>query len=415
MKPDVAYLIAIVMAVTLLGSLGWRAWPHRHQATGAPFMVFVGGAIAWSLLVGAMALATPSVARTLLFLKYLAIGVTPVATYLFVAVYLGRRDRVTAGAWGRFLLLPVIGWLASWRDGWGMIGDVTFATSHGLTAVSDIRFGPLYWVCTGYLYALLLVAIGRLIGAARAGGILTRAQAMPVLVSLVLPFFCNMLLITGVTPPEFDPMPIGMAVAALALWWATLGSNLLTLVPVARGVLVDSLRDGILIVDAARRIIDVNAAAARLLGREAHALIGLEARPPLLPAWATTQLNVADDGAGPTVLHGDRHFDLRRIDVTVSSDRVGAYILLFHDATERQRLQDGQAQLIAELQAALAEVKTLSGLLPICAGCKRIRDGTETWQPIEEYLTRRTRAEFSHGMCPECMATWYPEHPELHQ
>ncbi|MBL8962162.1 MAG: PAS domain-containing protein [Gemmatimonadetes bacterium] len=414
MKPDVAYLIVVVMAVTLLGSLGWRAWPQRHQPAGAPFVVFVVGATVWSALVGAMALASPAAARTILFLKYLAIGITTVATYLFVAVYLGHRPRVTPGMWGRFLLVPVIGWLAAWRDGWGMIRDVTFTTAHGLTAPSAIRFGPLYWVSTGYLYALLLVAIGRLLVAGRDGGILTRAQALPVLVSLVLPFACNMLLLTGVTPPEFDPMPLGMAVAGTALWWGTLGRKLLTLVPMARGVLVDSLRDGILIVDTARRILDINEAAARLLGREPRDLIGLEARPPLLPVWADAQLNTPSDGAGPTVPHGDRHFDLRRIDVRVPGDGVGAHILVLHDATERQQLEDGQARLITDLQAALAQVKTLSGLLPICAGCKRIRDASETWQPLEEYVSSRTHAEFSHGMCPTCMATWYPEHPDLH-
>ncbi len=60
------------------------------------------------------------------------------------------------------------------------------------------------------------------------------------------------------------------------------------------------------------------------------------------------------------------------------------------------------AQRILSLQK---EVKQLEGLLPICPECKKIRDETENWQPVESYLTRRTEAQFSHGICPECFET----------
>lgn len=69
-----------------------------------------------------------------------------------------------------------------------------------------------------------------------------------------------------------------------------------------------------------------------------------------------------------------------------------------------------QKALIAQLQKALDEVKTLSGLLPICASCKRIRnDDNQTWQPIEEYITDHSNADFTHGICPECARQLYPD------
>ena len=61
------------------------------------------------------------------------------------------------------------------------------------------------------------------------------------------------------------------------------------------------------------------------------------------------------------------------------------------------------------LDEALASVKTLSGLLPICASCKRIRDDQGYWNKIELYLTAHTEAEFSHGVCPECFVRLYPD------
>lgn len=64
---------------------------------------------------------------------------------------------------------------------------------------------------------------------------------------------------------------------------------------------------------------------------------------------------------------------------------------------------------IADLKRAINEIKTLSGLLPICASCKKIRDDKGYWQEVEIYVRDRSDAEFSHGICPECMVKLYPE------
>lgn len=63
----------------------------------------------------------------------------------------------------------------------------------------------------------------------------------------------------------------------------------------------------------------------------------------------------------------------------------------------------------AELQKALAKIKTLSGLLPICASCKKIRDDQGYWTQLESYISEHSEAEFTHGCCPECMKKLYPE------
>jgi PleD family two-component response regulator len=63
-----------------------------------------------------------------------------------------------------------------------------------------------------------------------------------------------------------------------------------------------------------------------------------------------------------------------------------------------------------ELQAALAKVKQLSGLLPICANCKKIRDDTGYWQQVEVYIESHSEADFSHGICPECTKELYADY-----
>ena len=73
-------------------------------------------------------------------------------------------------------------------------------------------------------------------------------------------------------------------------------------------------------------------------------------------------------------------------------------------AIERQRstLERDREKLISRLEDSLARVQTLSGMLPICASCKNVRNDKGYWERIEKYISERTAAEFTHGLCPEC-------------
>ena len=66
-------------------------------------------------------------------------------------------------------------------------------------------------------------------------------------------------------------------------------------------------------------------------------------------------------------------------------------------------------RLIAEMQHALASVKCLSGLLPICAACRKIRDKQGFWHDLEIYIRQHSEADFTHGICPDCRRRLYPE------
>src|ERR1051326_8040416 len=71
-------------------------------------------------------------------------------------------------------------------------------------------------------------------------------------------------------------------------------------------------------------------------------------------------------------------------------------------ALYRHRMELEREELIHQLQDALAQVNALSGLLPICAECKKVRNDTGYWSQVEAYIEQRTEARFSHGLCPEC-------------
>jgi hypothetical protein len=79
------------------------------------------------------------------------------------------------------------------------------------------------------------------------------------------------------------------------------------------------------------------------------------------------------------------------------------------DITERKLVEEERERLIIELREALSHVKMLSGLLPVCSSCKKIRNDQGNWEVMELYIRDRSEADFSHGICPECTQRLYPE------
>ena len=77
--------------------------------------------------------------------------------------------------------------------------------------------------------------------------------------------------------------------------------------------------------------------------------------------------------------------------------------------SERKKIEYEREKLIVELENALGKVKTLSGLLPICASCKKIRNDKGYWDRIEFYISEHSDAEFTHSICPDCAKKLYPD------
>jgi PAS domain S-box-containing protein len=115
------------------------------------------------------------------------------------------------------------------------------------------------------------------------------------------------------------------------------------------------------------------------------------------------------------------HFESRHLrkdgsfyDVEISSNgamyRGKKYIFcVCRDITERKRSEREREALIGELQVALAEIKALEGILPLCSYCKRIRVGEDQWEQVDVYLQKHSEADVSHGICPECMKEHHPD------
>ncbi len=113
----------------------------------------------------------------------------------------------------------------------------------------------------------------------------------------------------------------------------------------------------------------------------------------------------------------DREFEIRRV-----SDGESAFVHskaeydparhtvfgVIQDITARKRAELDRERLIGDLRKALEDLKTLRGIVPICAHCKNIRDDAGYWQQVEAFVSAHTEAQFSHGICPTCLEKFYP-------
>lgn len=111
-------------------------------------------------------------------------------------------------------------------------------------------------------------------------------------------------------------------------------------------------------------------------------------------------------GGGPS----DLQWFQGRISPLLNDEGPPAFILwTVINITEKKKAELERDRAMADLEKALAEIRTLKGILPICSSCKKIRDKQGVWHPLEAYISHHSEADFSHGICPECRNLLYPE------
>jgi PAS domain S-box-containing protein len=179
-------------------------------------------------------------------------------------------------------------------------------------------------------------------------------------------------------------------------------------------MIIDTIRDGLTYSDDRGKFEIFNPAMAEICGYSAEEANGAPDFSQLLhpdPAERARALEgmceVMETGqtiGRETVIvtkKGDRK-DLLVSSAIVRSGGRTYFLTTYHDVTARRQSEREREKLIQQLQSALADVKTLRGLLPICGWCKKIRDDGGYYHRIEAYITAHSEAKFTHGICPDC-------------
>jgi len=162
-----------------------------------------------------------------------------------------------------------------------------------------------------------------------------------------------------------------------------------------------------------RKLIDCNKRYAEMAGRSREELLQIGttidiAKPLSEDNHESNKENVVFSGSFSWVRPDEKDNVIEYSAVPMKVLGKTITIGIDRDVTERKRIEEERERLIKDLQQALTDVKTLSGLLPICANCKQIRDDKGFWMQVELYIQEHSQAQFSHGICPDCMKKLYP-------
>jgi PAS domain S-box-containing protein len=179
--------------------------------------------------------------------------------------------------------------------------------------------------------------------------------------------------------------------------------------------ILDTMNEEILELTVEGKIIYANSAAVSLTGILEEKLLTSN----FIELFSKTHLEMIKDllamiGDKPHAISEDSQVILnsKQVSLTILPVKEGEHesiLVIMNDISERKQAEEALRRERDKFQGALAKVKSLSGLLPICANCKKIRDDKGYWNHIESYITKHSDVDFSHSICPECEKKLYPE------
>lgn len=175
-------------------------------------------------------------------------------------------------------------------------------------------------------------------------------------------------------------------------------------------------RDGIVVLDQNGKVYEANRQYARMLGYSLEETLELyvwDWDKNFTKAHLLDQLKSVD-AAGDhfETLHQRKDGSFYTVEISTNGIMYRGQKLILcicRDITARKQAEEEREKLITELQAALAEIKTLRGILPICSYCKKTRDDKGSWEQVDVYVHRYSQADISHSICPECAKKHYPD------
>ena len=348
------YTLPLLIAAGISAGLALYFW-RRQRGTGAtPFVFLMLALIVWS--VGyALELASADQAQKVFWAKvqYLGIAPLPVAWLAFALQYAGREGWLTHRNLAALTIEPCVILLLVWsNDIHGLIWQKIELDTSGLFSVLDLIHGPFFWAHIAYSYLLLLggtiVLLRTLVRSPR----LYRGQAIVVLISVLAPWVGNVLYISGLNPfPGLDLTPFGYTLTGLVTTWGLVRFRLLDTVPVARDAVVTGMADGVMVLNAQDRIVDLNPAAERIIGWSISEAVGQPA-DRVLSSWPdlVESYHGMEDAYTEIAVHEGEVQHTYELRISPMRDRRGRFtghLIVFHDITDRKQVE---AALVAQKQ-----------------------------------------------------------------
>jgi len=324
--------------------------------------------------------------------------------FCFTLVYCGYEKLIAKRAVLLLWIIPVVTLIIALLNVRGLNWPSYHLVEHPAGNYMYYEHGPSFWMLTAYSYLLNVFSSMLLL---RQSGKLFRlhqTQSLIVIAGAMMPWIGNILYNTRAVV-IVDLTPAAFTLTGIFLWWNMKHFHLFDIAPIAREMLFTNINEIVIVLDQQDRIIDMNTFAQKHFGFDTVP-IGKPAAEELR-RWTqllsfilhrdtmSTEAECALDGKF-------RWFHLAKSYLEESHSSSAGMLIICRDITEQKLAQLEREQFIGELREALVNLKTLSGLLPICASCKKIRNDEGYWQQVEGFISEHTGVEFTHGICPDC-------------
>ncbi len=364
-------LIGIIIAIVL--------WPHRKFKAAFWMIILELAAAEWAFgLMFEVAATTIPLKQFWSAVAYIGTGLVPPAFFLFSIDYnRGQKSFPRKIIWP-LLFVPISMTLLAFTNPWHYWLWPTVTITPG-TNIAVYGHGIVWWFYYTYQYTLILPALFFLLKSAFKSGSFYAPHNLSIIIGALIPISGNLIYVFGPNPiPGLDWAPVGFVLSGIVLTWGILRLKLLKLAPIAHTFLVENMVDSLIVLDTDDLIVDINPASAATFQLTPKQMIGQNITRffPLVKNlddflksqdYAQVEIDLGE-------VQPDRQFELR---LSVLRDQLSQTIgksIVLRDITEKKKAEAEREKLIRELREALNQVKTLSGLLPICAHCKKIRD-----------------------------------------
>jgi diguanylate cyclase (GGDEF)-like protein/PAS domain S-box-containing protein len=340
--------IALLIGAALFGCFAVYVWLRRGNA-GAKGLMLALAAGVWYSATYALELWTAGSAKQMWGdVKYLGVCLLPAAWLVFTLQYTGRARWLTRRL---LLLLSVEPLVVLILLAIPATHDLIHVYPRGATEQFPVvGFGPIGWINVFYSYGLLLFGTGLFVRTLFAIARPYQRQARALIAALFLPLLFNILYNFNVEPfGRVDLTPFAFLLAVIVIVWGIFRLRLLDIVPVARSRIVETMQDGVVVLDAYQRIVDLNPAAQQILGYTAGQSVGLSLEH-LMPDYA----NLLERAEGSATVQSEIRLhlgsDLRHYEITLSPipddrGRESGKLMVLRDISERKMNEERLEQM----------------------------------------------------------------------
>lgn len=338
-------LICLGITVVLSMVLIVQVWGQRATSGKSATLIalLMSAVVFWTVFYGLEIIGSSDTFKLFCYrAKFLGVAFIPVIWMLFGLQYTGRTQWTTPRRIALLCILPCVTTALIWTNQFhGLMWSYLAVADIGGLSVASSSTGTWFWVHSLYSYVLIMTASYFLFRQFAGSPGLYRRQLTALLISVIAPMIANAVTIFGNQPIDYTPF--AFAITGLSLTWGLLRFQLLDLVPIARNIVVDSMKDGVIVLDAQGRIVDLNPTAKQIISRTTPNALGrrlveviaqLDAKLDLT-RWTATSGEVQDE---LVIGEGDNQ---RVLDVNLSSlydrqQRLSGRVVLFRDITDRK-------------------------------------------------------------------------------